>query len=152
MEYGDVQQSVSTSTLRTEPVKSLQFEKTVNYAVSIADALTWSMLCFVRPPNSPETIHLLHIVQGDHAVSQDDVQQTIGAEEELATEVLSVQLRHFHQHSHGSSVHLVRVFPADYKSTVSIFLQVLINLKSRKYSESDTFKAFVEGGYMKYAA
>lgn len=103
----------------------------------MAEALTLRMFCFLRPPISPETVHLLHIVQGDHAVSQDDVQQTIGAEEELATEVLPVQLRHFHQHSHGSSVHLVRVFPADYKSTVSVLLHLLINL-SLKYSKSDT--------------
>lgn len=135
MEYGDVQQSVSTSTLRTEPVKSLQLKVTVNCTVRIAGALTLSMLCFVKPPISPKTVHLLHIVQGDHAVSQDDVQQTIGVEEELATEVLSVQLRHFHQHSHSSSVHLVWVFPADYKSTVSVLLHLLINLKSRKYSK-----------------
>lgn len=119
MEYGDVQQSVSTSTLRTEPVKSLQFQKTVNHSVGVAEARTISMLGFLRPPVSPETVHLLHIVQGDHAVSQDDVQQTIGAEEELATEVLPVQLCHFHQHPHGSSVHLVGIFPADYKSSTS---------------------------------
>lgn len=136
MEYGDVQQSVSTSTLRTEPVKSLQFRKTVYHSVSVAEVLTLSMLCFLRTPISPETVHLLHIVQGDHAVSQDDVQQTIGAEEELATKVLPVQLRHFYQHPHGSSVHLVRIFPADYKSTVSDLLHLLINLKSHKYSKS----------------
>lgn len=110
----------------------------------MAGAWTLGTLGFVGPPISPETIHFLHIVQGDHAVSQDDVQQTIRAEEELATEVLPVQLRHFHQHSHSSSVHLVRVFPADYKSTVSVLLHRLINLKSHKYSKSDPFKAFVE--------
>lgn len=77
------------------------------------------------------------------------MQETVGAEEELATEVLPVQLRHFHQHSHGSSVHLVRVFPADYISAVSVFLHLLINLQSRR---SGTFKAFVEGSHMKYAA
>lgn len=28
---------------------------------------------------SPEPVHLLHVVQGDHAISQNNVQQTIGA-------------------------------------------------------------------------
>lgn len=136
MEYGDVQQSVSTSTLRTEPVKSLRFRKTVNHRVSPADALARGLLRSLRPLLSPETVHLLHVVQGDHAVSQDDVQEPVGAEEELATEVLPVQLCHLHQHSHGSSVHLVRVFPADYISAVSGLPHLLINLQSRK---SDTF-------------
>lgn len=37
----------------------------------------------LRPLISPQSIHLLHIIQGDHAVSQDDVQQTIRAEQKL---------------------------------------------------------------------
>lgn len=96
----------------------------------------FDLLRSLRPLLSPETVHLLHVVQGDHAVSQDDVQEPVGAEEELATEVLPVQLRHFHQHSHGSSVHLVRVFPADHISAVSGLPHLLINLQSRK---SDAF-------------
>lgn len=60
---------------------------------------------------SPEPVHLLHVIQRDHAVAQDDVQEAVGAEEQLAAEVLPVQLRHFHQHPHGPGVHLVGVFP-----------------------------------------
>ena len=66
---------------------------------------------FLRPLISPESIHLLHIIQGDHAISEDDVQQTIRAEQKLTSKVLPVQLGHFHQHAHRPGVHLVRVFP-----------------------------------------
>lgn len=107
-----MQQSVSTSTLRTDPVKSLRSETRSNTRQTTAGAST-RVRRPSRPPTSPEPVHLLHVVQGDHAVSQNDVEQTVGAEEELATEVLPVQLRHFHQHSHGSGVHLVWVFPAE---------------------------------------
>lgn len=67
-------------------------------------------LGFSGAPISPEPVHLLHVVQGDHAVSQDDVQQAVGAEQELPPEVLPVQLCHLHQHPHGPGVHLVGVF------------------------------------------
>lgn len=39
---------------------------------------------------SPEPVHLLHVVQRDHAVAQDDVQEPVGAEQELAAQVLPV--------------------------------------------------------------
>lgn len=44
-----------------------------------------SIHTILRPLSSPESIHLLHIIQGDHAISQDDVQQTIRAEQKLTT-------------------------------------------------------------------
>lgn len=40
MEYGDVQQSVSTSTLRTDPVKSLRSDRPVKDAQPTGGALT----------------------------------------------------------------------------------------------------------------
>lgn len=70
----------------------------------------------VRGLVSPEPVHLLHVVQRDHAVAQDNVQETVGAEQQLAAEVLPVQLRHFHQHPHGPGVHLVGVFPTETQS------------------------------------
>lgn len=30
---------------------------------------------------SPEPVHLLHVVQRDHAVAEDDVQEAVGTEE-----------------------------------------------------------------------
>lgn len=62
---------------------------------------------------SPEPVHLLHVVQGDHAISQNNVQKTIRAKQKLTTKVLPVQLCHFHQHPHGPGVHLVGVFPTN---------------------------------------
>lgn len=44
----------------------------------------------------PQSIHFFHIIQSDHAISQDDVQQTIRTKEKLAPKVLPMQLRHFH--------------------------------------------------------
>lgn len=61
----------------------------------------------------PEAIHLFHVVQGDHAISQEDVQQAVGVEQKLASQVLPMQLSHLHQHPHGPSVHLVWVLPAN---------------------------------------
>lgn len=61
--------------------------------------------------SSPQSIHLLHIIQGNHAISQDNVQQTIRAKQKLTAEVLPVQLCHFHQHPYSPGVHLVWVFP-----------------------------------------
>lgn len=61
--------------------------------------------------SSPEAVHLLHVVQGDHAVSQDDVQEAVGAEQQLAPQVLAVQLGHLHQRAHRPRVHLVGRFP-----------------------------------------
>lgn len=39
---------------------------------------------------SPQSIHFLHVIQGDHPVSQDDVQQAVGAKQQLAAEVFPV--------------------------------------------------------------
>lgn len=73
----------------------------------------------IRRLVSPEPVHLLHVVQRDHAVAQDNVQEAVGAEQQLAAEVLPVQLRHFHQHPHSPGVHLVGVFPTETQSASS---------------------------------
>lgn len=72
-----------------------------------------SIHTIVRPLFSPESIHLLHVIQGDHAIPQDDVQQTVRAEKKMTTKVLPVQLCHFYEHPHSPRVHLVWVFPKE---------------------------------------
>lgn len=69
---------------------------------------------------SPEPVHLLHIVQRDHAISQDNVQQAIRAEQELTTEVFPVQLCNLHEHPHCPGVNLVWVFSEGKKNTIVV--------------------------------
>lgn len=44
----------------------------------------------------PEAIHLLHVIQGDHAIPQEDVEQAVRVEEQLPPQVFPVQLSNLH--------------------------------------------------------